>query len=540
MASPAQEKVALDRNPMRYGVELQFVFVFEESYLRPWLGGLSKVAKNIPYEARAYLPFNAGGRDDTVYNSWGIVDVLEKYPRQYRVEPLRIVREILQRVVEPIDIKMWSEDTKEVHAGRYKTWHITNERSLPGVGPAFLESYVQDRMKPWTENWDSWGIRVVTPLLNTDNNSHLDQIMRVIDVLSKPDTDKFDVLVGNSTGLHVHVEAPRDFAVLKELAFITIIYEEELSRIHPPCRRPGHALANGFLETNREVFLRDVNAWAEPQLGTHLGPKTLEDFLKDEKAEDKPSAPEQVSEERLARRRGVELPKLVPVSTIREKIEACKDESELSNLMGCFVGDIPQYLVNWSFLIYISKYQGRTIEFRQHRGTFDKDDIRWWIQFVTGLVRVADLYYRQGGCPVRSWADQINVFDLMHSMELPQEGIDFYYMKIASYMNYPSGGLLDRIGWDPRLVETYKCQEMVKRLTTDDSKFGENRSGDDNSSTLSPKIQIREDNDKVELTAEDPQTGKIGRKRSVDDIPSTRSPKRLKFRESKFIDDNYV
>jgi hypothetical protein len=55
--------------------------------------------------------------------------------------------------------------------------------------------------------------------------------------------------------LHVHVEAPESLKVLQELAVILLIYEEEIMRLHPPCRRPhfkkGQDGPRGSTDSNR-------------------------------------------------------------------------------------------------------------------------------------------------------------------------------------------------------------------------------------------------------------------------------------------------
>jgi hypothetical protein len=72
----------------------------------------------------------------------------------------------------------------------------------------------------------------------------------------------------------------------------------------------------------------------------------------------------------------------------------------------------------------------------------------------------------------------------MDDMEFAQEGINFYHMKIASYMNYPKGGPLDRCDWEPRPAEGSKYQEKGDRekVKTKDPQTGEKRSRDESSS----------------------------------------------------------
>ncbi|KAH9220081.1 hypothetical protein DL95DRAFT_383421, partial [Leptodontidium sp. 2 PMI_412] len=45
--------------------------------------------------------------------------------------------------------------------------------------------------------------------------------------------------------------------VWRELAMILLVYEDEIARLHPPCRRPGHANAQYQFQSNRLGFMKE-------------------------------------------------------------------------------------------------------------------------------------------------------------------------------------------------------------------------------------------------------------------------------------------
>lgn len=68
-----------------------------------------------------------------------------------------------------------------------------------------------------------------------------------------------DQILSRRCGLHVHVAAPQDPRVLSMLAGILLVYEEEIARLHPLCRRPVHKNARHLIESNRSGFLYKFN-----------------------------------------------------------------------------------------------------------------------------------------------------------------------------------------------------------------------------------------------------------------------------------------
>jgi len=83
--------------------------------------------------------------------------------------------------------------------------------------------------------------------------------------------------------------------------------------------------------------------------------------------------------------------------------------------------------VNWSYLsAKDGKRRPRTVEFRQHAGTSDAEEVGWWVRFVLGLVRLAHRYAAEEEPAVMGidhWDDgRIGLAWLIDEMRLEEEG----------------------------------------------------------------------------------------------------------------------
>jgi hypothetical protein len=85
----------------------------------------------------------------------------------------------------------------------------------------------------------------VSPILSTQNSEHKNELSQLIAAIIGTNTDHHGAFITNQCGFHVHIEAPKNFEVIKELAILLLVFEEEISRLHPPCRRPGHTASVG-------------------------------------------------------------------------------------------------------------------------------------------------------------------------------------------------------------------------------------------------------------------------------------------------------
>ena len=105
----------------------------------------------------------------------------------------------------------------------------------------------------------------------------------------------------------------------------------------------------------------------------------------------------------------------------------------LANMMGRGKG----FIVNWSYLHRLPGEGPRTLEFRQHEGTLDTEEVRWWALFVMGLVSIAQHIGRLSpdgagdGYRYEEWDEGMNVGDVFDLMRFPPEGREYFERRAA-------------------------------------------------------------------------------------------------------------
>lgn len=84
------------------------------------------------------------------------------------------------------------------------------------------------------------------------------------------------------------------------------------------------------------------------------------------------------------------------------------------------------YVVNFRGLVTADR--PNTVEFRQHAGTLDVEEMTWWIRYCVGMVRLAHGLADRGAVPsCKDWdvAVELITDDLWNLVGFPQEGRDF-------------------------------------------------------------------------------------------------------------------
>lgn len=228
--------------------------------------------------------------------------------------------------------------------------------------------------------------------------------------------------------MHVHVQAPQELDVLKELALILIVYEQEISRLHPPCRRPNHPAILGLVESNR--------------MGIMDHPIELATKYFD------------ASTDALAKKYNC------PIGAIRRKLRDIPDKDALARYMNAppthkYPEGNRNRQVNFTTTVRGEGFP-YTIEFRQARGSLCPEEISRWVDFCIGLVKVARFYWED---PARfrvkglgEYYDEngklqrgrISVFDLMQDMELDDKAVEYWISRMAKYASGMKGDADDR------------------------------------------------------------------------------------------------
>ena len=242
-------------------------------------------------------------------------------------------------------------------------------------------------------------------------------------------------------GIHVHVQAPEEVGVLQELAILLVIYEEEISRLHPPCRRPHDkqdlrlAGPRGSIDSNRIFWLLD-----DEETTPHIKSKQFHNMDRTLKA------------------------LKTQYHTVDElRAQVCRQDTResLAKCMNYPVGQGPHKngnrnrIVNFTSTARSNAYPN-TIEFRQGRGSLCADEIMHWVKFCVGLVRLAHLYYEYPKkFHVKNWdnirqangsweRNKIDVFDLIGHMQLGEDEVKYWERQMAKYQAGSRGDADDR------------------------------------------------------------------------------------------------
>ncbi|TVY42778.1 hypothetical protein LSUB1_G001537 [Lachnellula subtilissima] len=383
----------LHTRPIHYGVELEFVFAFRQD------------ASKLGYTD-------------------GVADTIRK---DLRLEPQMIVKRKLAEKLPNLHTlvrgTLSREDRALTLSEGYKKWIITVDHTVCGRG-ADIGTWLPEKAIDPNE-WDSYGIELASRILNSGEPADGDEIEAIIDVVKGTKISNHNAFVTNQCGLHVHIEAPKDLNVSKELALLLIVYEEEISKLHPPCRRHGHPATVRSLNSNRLGFLYDEDTLtrhlSKIDCSTHILRQSESEIL------------------RGAKNKFVE---------IRQEIYSCQDAFALSRLM-CWPAE------NRSGHEHGDRNRF-TIEFRQARGTLVAEEIHHWVDFCVALVRLAEShaqnpgqfpidsfqsYSKDGGATVLS---PVNINRLIDSMGFGEEAREFWRHKISRYALYEKGDEDDR------------------------------------------------------------------------------------------------
>ncbi|RAL66483.1 hypothetical protein DID88_006173 [Monilinia fructigena] len=411
---------SFERKSLKYGVELEYVLAFHELELdlTDYVGGGPDhgIEKFIPLTIRRQESWSPalGILQNNVKN-----DDKKKHManvRPYHLEPQSIVLNKLNNKASLVRDKVicrGEQSRSNKVNGAYDKWIVSTDRTVVGQGSANLYKWLPRLSSSHvSKHWDSYGIEMISRVLSSNNTQDRIELEQVVNALKGKEDGLYQGFITNQCALHVHVQAP-SFEILKELAAILLIYEDEISRLHPKCRRPGHRVARSNLTSNRMLTFLGPNF--VPFLGN------LQDIW------------DQPTETSLFR-------KLITIQQIRDEIGRLQNEQKLADYM-CFPGTQKTRVVNFGRLK--SSVHPQTIEFRQARGSLDINDINYWVDFCLGLVQLAEYYVHNPDARIKSWSEdteehigKLGVFQLMAEMKLDRRSINYWRSRVAKYMTW--------------------------------------------------------------------------------------------------------
>ncbi|CZT51551.1 uncharacterized protein RSE6_12706 [Rhynchosporium secalis] len=484
-SEPLSAPTSLSTNDLTYGVELEFVFAFREDLIVFTNDADYTVLKDIPYSTRQLPRFsriNSTFSPNRSYNSWVVQSSRSdhtgnKLLQPWGKEPLQIVANVLRQNI-PAFVGLnasWDLDildtldnsTKKTlnWKNRYQ-WRITKDHSVCGVGSQNLDTWLPGKSIQ-ADEWDSLGVELISPIMNSNTPGDMVRIEEIVNALAK-DSPRTAAFITNQCGLHVHIQGPNSLQfqtelnmseddaerykakVWAEFAQILLVYEDEIARLHPPCRRPGHPNAEYQFQSNRLGFMKEdvANVFPSRLVGPTVG-TSINDCIGVD-----------------CSTRAISQKASIPV--IRQGLSNYSDSDIVA-------------LLNWPRTLRAGEYQKvyrdlgdkdrqvnmtylmrtpnlpQTIEFRQAKGSLKGPDIKHWVEFCIGLVRLAHLYAADPALfPVKNWRDvrlpngsfetnRINVFDLMRDMGLSAEAIAYWEQKISTYRAFRTNDEHDRL-----------------------------------------------------------------------------------------------
>ena len=218
------------------------------------------------------------------------------------------------------------------------------------------------------------GLELISPILAvpdlevSDHESEsLAEVNRYLDILTRRSSARapYHFIAGpKSTSVHVHVglepsengQVALPLDIVRHLAWIVICFEDVFTLLHHPER-------HGYRQTKSDGRAKSTRTAYGRNLGKSL--HSCQTF-----------------------------------SLIDAFLEIFRDDLRYPEDGKVWLGDMlsDRYcFVNFTNAVPFShQTQKMTVEFRQHHGTLDKEDINEWIMFVTAIVRTAERKANQG------------------------------------------------------------------------------------------------------------------------------------------------
>ena len=417
--------------PLSVGFECEIKIAFDESELRaanPEVRHLQLVKDHGPVQGKraAFSCYR-----DKTYQNWGIRNTISPVYfeetslqnfhqpehtcdfRMYKDEPLKLVRDILQR--SGISSMIHADLSAKQIDFSAAPWSLQRDASLMGLTseqkiaafPYSISTVEEAR------EIDCYGVELVSWPWTSAEAAH-DSVKSAGEALRAH--LKHGFVADHETALHAHVGLVDGSAfplrVLQNLFLITVLFEDEVSQLHSYQRRRG---AGDFeIESNRDEFYSEGadDVSREVPDPEHPGKTITRMFI----------------------------PNFMSPKEIERKIFTEVDGARDPKVRFRQLSGNKQHVVNFSYC-FRDKAAGEaapTVEFRQHDGTMDESEIFHWYHHCAGLVSLAQRYAREETTVtqrlgISTWDSRISIDDLWNEMALPEESQTFYRLRIAKF-----------------------------------------------------------------------------------------------------------
>ena len=466
-----------------FGVEIETLLAFHESFLREHLQSTqnaSGIIKIIPNNVRRQLKQTHQDywTDRGIYLGWGLTST----PRN---EGAWLTVQTLQDQINNFGVRGYADEiltlaetllpnvrlhkmTREKY-DEFSVWHLTHDNSLVGVSKDDLarELAKNNQIVDDVNNWDAHGIELVSRVLPFELQSFL-EVQTRLSGLCGISTDRHTAFATDCCGLHIHVGLPPpqnhapgtplptfSLPMVQHLAYVLVMYEEQIMTLFPKERRAR----SGDLVSNLEDFFaaeeepedmislpslpgeeeekapgaRNDTEIGQSDLTTNLAgldisSEVLEESTQTASEAGRPESAAPATPLQLLPTNVGPVCSTIPFSEAREKIFA--ENMTIEKLVKLMCTTRRQHIVNLQNLLRAADSPlPHTIEFRQHEGTTDAQEIRHWTTFIIALVRLCEENarmfgvgrskggvwegYRGHGYRWREWDPELNVEDLV-------------------------------------------------------------------------------------------------------------------------------
>jgi hypothetical protein len=326
--------------------------------------------------------------------------------RGYSTEALKIMQKRLQAIP--------GYQTTSIYQGKGKQsdfssarLHLTHDASLNGLTKtAKIATGLCTPLN--ADTTDFVGTEIVTAP-HTSPQEACDEVQRISAALR---SDGLDYHLDDECAMHIHVGkqdgSPFDIKTLQHLAYMVLVHEHEFARWTIPLKRG----TDFETKSNRMDFATECPS-PEPQ---HA-------YLCDQAGNITEGSVEAVWNYQ-------------PLSEIRKAI--FDDVDSADNPLKAFVklmGD-KGHIVNFSYSArdVTNNEPAATVEFRQHQGTLNGDDVLHWARHCTALVALAQIYAdNDTQYAINSWEDTIDIENLWREMKLPESTKQFYRLRVEEF-----------------------------------------------------------------------------------------------------------
>ncbi|CAD0081624.1 unnamed protein product [Aureobasidium vineae] len=314
--------------------------------------------------------------------------------RGYSTEALRIVQKHIQAIPGYEAITIYQGSGKQADFSSAPVY-LTHDASLNGLNKA--AKIATGLCTPdQADITDFVGTEIVTAPRDSPQEA-CDEAHKISAALR---SDGLDYHIDDECAMHIHVGKQDgthfDIKTLQHLAYLVLIYEHEFARMTIPRKRGG----DFETRSNRLDFATECPS-----------PETHRAYVCDQEGN--------ISEGSIRK-------------ALFEKVDLAEDPHKaFVKLMGD-----KGHIVNFSYSArdIRNNEPAATVEFRQHQGTLDGDDVLHWSRHCTALVALAQKYADNNArYPVTTWEDNIDIEQLWREMKLPESTKQFYRNRIQEF-----------------------------------------------------------------------------------------------------------